>query len=193
MEDVKLLLTQNQTQAGREILFYSFPNISPTAGKTVTVSVCVCVSDRNFGILTSRVREYIIASAMCLNNMPASLQYSKWKTIHKMISESDVTYSQLWWPILGICALHLPIQVHTHSSGHKHTREHTHTAVGSHLCCGARGAVGGSCLAQGHLVVVLKVEERCTFTPPTDKSLPDRDSNSQPFHYESESLPLGHD
>ncbi len=29
--------------------------------------------------------------------------------------------------------------------------EHTPGAVGSHFCCGARGAVGGSVLAQGHL------------------------------------------
>ncbi len=55
-------------------------------------------------------------------------------------SESYVIYSQVWWPILGIRALPLSIQVHTHSS------EHTHTpgAVGSHLCCSAQGAVGGS-------------------------------------------------
>ncbi len=57
--------------------------------------------------------------------------------------EVRVTYSQVWWPILGICALHLPIQVHTHSSEHTN-REHTPGAVGSHLCCGSRGAVGGS-------------------------------------------------
>ncbi len=36
-----------------------------------------------------------------------------------------MTYSQIWWPILGICALHLPIQVHTHQWTHipwTHTR-----------------------------------------------------------------------
>ncbi len=52
-------------------------------------------------------------------------------------------YSQIWWSILWICALHLPIQVHTHSSEHAY-REHTPRAVGSHLCCSAWGAVGGS-------------------------------------------------
>ncbi len=31
-----------------------------------------------------------------------------------------VTYSHIWWPILGIRALNLPIQVHTHSSEHTH-------------------------------------------------------------------------
>ncbi len=34
-------------------------------------------------------------------------------------SESDVTYGQVWWPILGISALHLPIQS-------AHTQQWTH-------------------------------------------------------------------
>ncbi len=36
--------------------------------------------------------------------------------------ESDMTYGQIWWPILGIHALHLPIQ-----SVRVHTHTHTHT------------------------------------------------------------------
>ncbi len=43
-----------------------------------------------------------------------------------------------------------------------------------------REQLGVRCLAQGHLVLV--------FTPPTYN--PDRDSNSQPFNYESESLTI---
>ncbi len=54
-----------------------------------------------------------------------------------------VTYSQLWWSILGIHALHLPIQVHTQQWTHTH-REHTPRAVGSHICCSAWGRVGGT-------------------------------------------------
>ncbi len=64
----------------------------------------------------------------------------------------DVTYSQVWWPILGIRALHLPIQVHTHSSEHTYT-PWTHTrssgqsfmlrcsgsSWGSVPCCGIEG------------------------------------------------------
>ncbi len=99
-------------------------------------------------------------------------------------SESDVTYSQVWWPILGIHALHLPIQVHTHSS------EHTPTpgAVGSY---GARGAVGGSvpCSREPHRGI--EGGESAAHSIP--QSLPDQDSNSQPFNYESDSLLLGHD
>ncbi len=47
-----------------------------------------------------------------------------------------VTYNQVWWPILGMCA---PFKVDTHSSEHTHTPR----AVGSHLCCSTQGAVGG--------------------------------------------------
>ncbi len=171
MEDVKLLLTHKiRLKQGEKYFFTPFPKyISSHSGKN---SHCECVFQTGtLGYLQQQSqRVHYIASAMCLNNMPASLQYSKWKTIHKMISESDVTYSQLWWPILGIRALHLPIQVHTHSSGHKHTPwTHTHTAVGSHLCCGARGAVWGfGALLKGTSLWYWKWRERCTFTPPTD-------------------------
>ncbi len=53
-------------------------------------------------------------------------------------SESEVTCGQIWWPILGICALHL-----THSNAHTHT-PWTHTrSSGQPYCCSTRGAVGG--------------------------------------------------
>ncbi len=43
-------------------------------------------------------------------------------------SESNMTYGQVWWPILGIRALHLPIQgACTQQSTHTHTHTHTHT------------------------------------------------------------------
>ncbi len=76
--------------------------------------------------------------------------------------ESDVTYGQEWWPILGICALHLshPKCTHTH-------REHTPGAVGSHLCCGTRGAVGGSVpCSRAPQSWYWGWRECCTFTPP---------------------------
>ncbi len=62
-------------------------------------------------------------------------------------SENDVIYGQVWWPILGICALHLTHPkctytavnthtqqwTHTHSMGtHTRSSEHTHTAVNTH-------------------------------------------------------------
>ncbi len=126
----------------------------------------------------------------CEGNMKAQRQLTSYlatDNIRLMTSylKVKVTYSQLRWPILGI--LHLPLLVHTHSS------EHTPGAVGGHSCCGARGHLGVWCLAQGHLVMVLKVERALYIHSPHLQSLPDRDSNSQPFDYESDSLPLGHD
>ncbi len=77
--------------------------------------------------------------------------------------ERDVTYNQVWQPILGIRALHLPIQ-----SAHTRSSEHTPRAVGSHLCCGSRGAVGDSCpyLAQGHISRGIEGRESAVYSPP---------------------------
>ncbi len=44
------------------------------------------------------------------------------------------------------------------------------------------------CLAQGHLVVVLRVERALYIHSPHRQSLLARNSNSQPFDYESDSL-----
>ncbi len=93
-----------------------------------------------------------------------------------------VTYDQLWWPILGICALRLTHPKCTHTAVNTHTHcEHTPGAVGSHFCCGARGAVGGSwywrwgalCIHSPHLQLLLA-----------------RGLNSQSFDYESDSLTI---
>ncbi len=79
-----------------------------------------------------------------------------------------------------------PYKVHTHSS------EHTPRAVGSHLCYSARGAVGGSVpCSRATSVVVLRVERALVIhSPPHLQFLPARDSNSQPFAYESDSLTI---
>ncbi len=46
----------------------------------------------------------------------------------KMSNKNDVIYGQVWWPILGICALHFnPSKVHTHTHTHTHTQQWTHT------------------------------------------------------------------
>ncbi len=78
--------------------------------------------------------------------------------------------AKYFWPILVICALRLPTQVHTHSSELTQHCEHTPGAVGSHLCYGTPGAVGDRCLAQGTLSWYWRWRERCTFTPPTDNT-----------------------
>ncbi len=74
-------------------------------------------------------------------------------------SESDVTYSQVCWHILGIRALHF-----THPSAHTQQWTHTHTVNTQREQWTAIYAVAHGeqlevwRLAQGHLVVVLKVE-----------------------------------
>ncbi len=75
---------------------------------------------------------------LVLSKVPTAIPFCS-----EILSESDMKYSQVWWPILWTHALHLPIQVHTHSSEHTHC-EHTLWAVGSNLCCSAWGVVGCS-------------------------------------------------
>ncbi len=81
----------------------------------------------------------------------------------------------------------------------KHTAVNTHT-VNTHpeqwaaLYAAAPGEqLGVWCIAQGHLVVVLKVESALYIHYTQIQFLPDWDSNSQTFDYEYDSLPLGHD
>ncbi len=82
---------------------------------------------------------------------------------------------------------HTAVNTHTHTHTHTH-REHTPGAVGRHLCCGARRAVGSSVPCSR-----ATQSERALYIHSPPQSLPDRDSNSQPLDYESDSLPLGHD
>ncbi len=88
----------------------------------------------------------------------------------------------------------------THPNAHTHTMNtHTHTVhtpgtVGRHFmlqCPGSSWGIGA--LFKGTSVVVLKVERALNIHYPHLQSLPDQDSNSQPFDYESNSLTLGHD
>ncbi len=103
------------------------------------------------------------------------------------------TYGQVWWPILGICALHL-----THPSAHTQQWTHTHTrSSGQPCCCGTGGAVEGSvlkALAQGsHLSRGIEGgRERWLFTPPTIPAGPE--TRTCDLRVTSLTLyPLGHD
>ncbi len=112
----------------------------------------------------------------------------------------DVTCGQEWWPILGICALHL-----THPSAHTqqwvvnkytHREQHTPGAVGSHLCCCARGAVGGSvsCSRVSPQSWYWRWRERCTIHSHHLQSLPDLGLEPVTFGLQVPTLyPLGHD
>ncbi len=56
-----------------------------------------------------------------------------------------MTYSQVWWPILGICALHLPIQVNTHTAVNTHPEQwaaiYAVLAVGGSVPCSSAPSV----------------------------------------------------
>ncbi len=81
----------------------------------------------------------------------------------------------------------------THPSAHTQQWTHTHPEQWAAMYAAVPGEqLGVQCLAQGHLVMVLKVERVLYIHFPHRQSLLDRDSNSQPFDYESDSLPLGH-
>ncbi len=100
------------------------------------------------------------------------------------IRPSMVTHTQ------NLCSAFNPSKVHTHSSEHKHC-DHTPGAVGSRLCCGVRGAVGGSVPCSRTPRRDIEGGERALDThSPHRQSLPDRDSNSQPFDYEFDSLTI---
>ncbi len=92
---------------------------------------------------------------------------------------------QVWWPILGICPLHL-----THPSAH--SQQWTHTRSSGQPCCGARGAVGGSvpCSRVSPRSWYWRWREHLLFTPPTDNPCRTWESNLQPLGYKSNSLTI---
>ncbi len=113
-----------------------------------------------------------------------------WKTIKDLEKyESDVTYDKYGDPYSEFVLCIDPSKVHTHSSEHTHT-VNTPGAVGSHLCCGAPEQLGVRCLAQGHLSRGIEGGESAVHSLPPPTILSARDSNLQPFDYESNSLTI---
>ncbi len=106
-----------------------------------------------------------------------------WK--RKREGEREVVCGQVWWPILGICPLHL-----THPSAH--TQQWTHTRSSGQPYCGARGAVGGSvpCSRVSPQSWYWRWREHLLFTPPTDNPCRTWESNLQPLGYKSNSLTI---
>ncbi len=99
--------------------------------------------------------------------------------------EREVVCGQVWWPILGICPLHL-----THPSAH--SQQWTHTRSSGQPYCGARGAVGGSvpCSRVSPQSWYWRWREHLLFTPPTDNPCRTWESNLQPLGYKSNSLTI---
>ncbi len=84
----------------------------------------------------------------------------------------------------------------THPSVHTHTAVHTHTVNTHPEKCAAIYAVapgsswGFSVLLKDTSVMVLKEERALYIHSPLQQFLPDRDSNPQPFNFESDSLTI---
>ncbi len=99
--------------------------------------------------------------------------------------EREVVCGQVWWPILGICPLHL-----THPSAH--SQQWTHTRSSGQPYCGARGAVGGSvpCSRVSPQSWYWRWREHLLFTPPTDNPCRTWESNLQPLGYKYNSLTI---
>ncbi len=79
--------------------------------------------------------------------------------------ESDMTYGQEWWPILGICALHLSHPKCTHTA----VNTHTHTRWAAIYAVAPGEQLGVRCLAQGHLSRGIEGGESAGYSlpPPT--------------------------
>ncbi len=74
-------------------------------------------------------------------------------------SESDVTYGQVWWPILGICALHLTHPKCTHTAVNTHTPwTHTRSSGQPFMLRRPGSSWGFGALLKGTAVMVLRVE-----------------------------------
>ncbi len=109
----------------------------------------------------------------------------KWRREREREREREVVCGQVWWPILGICPLHL-----THPSAH--SQQWTHTWSSGQPYCGARGAVGGlvPCSRVSPQSWYWRWREHLLFTPPTDNPCRTWESNRQPLGYKSNSLTI---
>ncbi len=130
---------------------------------------------------------FIICTVLCYqirNISKVKWREVKWKWHTAKYGDP---YSEFVLYIYPSKCTHTAVNTHTHTVN-------THPEQWAAIYAAAPGdQLGVRYLAQGHLVVVLKVERMLYVYSSHRQSLPDRNSNSQPFDYESDSLPLGHD
>ncbi len=110
---------------------------------------------------------------------------NKWKWKWRDIRPSMVTHTQ------NLCSTFNPSKVHAHSSEHTHTHTpwtHTRRSGQPFMLWSPGSSWGCRALLKGTSVVVLRVERSVYIHPPNRQSMPDQDSDSQPFDYESDSL-----
>ncbi len=102
-----------------------------------------------------------------------------------------MTYGQVWWPILGICALQLTHSKCTHTAVNTHTPwTHTQSSGQPFMLRRPGSSWGFGALLKGTSVVVLKEERALDIHSPTYNSCWTWDSNLQPLDYESDSLTI---
>ncbi len=116
----------------------------------------------------------MIYSCLCLEEGQMVWMAERGRTDLCVCVWRDVTYGQVWWPILGICALQInPSKVHTHSSELTHT-VNTHPEQWAAIYAAAPGEqLGVRCLAQGHLSRGIEGGESFGYSlpPPTTRHL----------------------
>ncbi len=109
----------------------------------------------------------------------------QWKWKWSDIRPSMVTHTR------NLCSAFDPSKVHTHSSEHTHTPwTHTRSSGQPFMLRRPGSSWGFGALLKGTSVVVLRVERALDIHSPHLQYLPARDSNSQPFDYESDSLTI---
>ncbi len=111
------------------------------------------------------------------------------KILINIYKKGYVKCGQVWWPILGICALHLSYPKCTHSAVNTHPEQWVDIAAAPGEQLGVR------CLAQGsHLSRGIEGGENAHRSlPPPDNSCQTRDLNPQPQVTSPTLYPLGHD
>ncbi len=103
-----------------------------------------------------------------------------------------MTCGQVWWPILGICALHLTHPKCTHTAVNTHTPwKHTRSSGQPFMLRRPGSSWGFDALLKGTSVVVLKVEESAAHSlpPPTIPAGPETGTRNL-WGYESDSLTI---
>ncbi len=91
--------------------------------------------------------------------------------VYMCILLSDVTYDQVWWPILGICALHLTHPKCTHTAVNTHTHTRSRGQPFMLQCPGSSWGFGA--LLKGTSAVVLRVERVLYIHSPHLQFLPE--------------------
>ncbi len=106
-------------------------------------------------------------------------------------SESDVTYDQVWWPILRIIALHLTHPKCTHTAVSTHTHwTHTQSSGQPFMLRHQGSSWGFGVLLKGTTVVVLRVKRALYIHSPPPTIPAGSRLKLAIFYYKSDSVTI---